>query len=209
MKQEILAKYDQAVPRYTSYPSALFFQDGIDEETVEAALASTAGKPISLYLHLPFCRSLCWYCGCHKVITKDTTKIDAYLDSLNIELKNVSQKIADRPKVAQLHFGGGSPSYLDQQQMTRCFEMIGKYFDLQSDGEYSIEGDPREMNLEHLGWLSSLGFNRLSLGVQDFNQEVQVAINRVQSAEHSLELIREAPALGFNSVSVDLIYGLP
>ncbi len=205
----LVKKHDRSGPRYTSYPASPFFTEPYDVKEVHQALAGTRGRPISLYVHLPFCSALCWYCGCHKSITRDRQRIDRYLDDLEQEILLVTRALPERTKVEQLHWGGGSPSYLDNEQMSRCFGLIQSHFDLDLEGEISIEGDPRQLTPERIHFLRRLGFNRLSLGLQDFDPRVQETINRIQPEEDTLPLIPAAREAGFKSVSVDLIYGLP
>jgi oxygen-independent coproporphyrinogen-3 oxidase len=163
--------------------------------------------PLSIYVHIPFCERLCLYCGCNVVIKKDHSAADAYIDNLSEEMDLA--EIAHHRIVTQLHWGGGTPTYLDPRQITQLFDAIKERFQLASDGEFSIEIDPRVTSMDHLRTLRSLGFNRLSVGIQDFDGIVQLAVRRIQSYEHTRELFENARQLGFESINADLIYGLP
>ena len=213
--KELISRYDKAGPRYTSYPTAVQFHDGFaTEQYVEIAQATNEDpvpRPLSLYFHLPFCSTVCYYCACNKIITNNRKHADPYLQSLHKEIK-LQGNIFDRDRtVEQLHWGGGTPTFIDHGQMTQLMQNTREHFSLHDDdeGEYSIELDPREANEETIALLRSLGFNRLSLGIQDFNPEVQKAVNRIQSKQQTLAIIDAARKEGFKSVSVDLIYGLP
>ncbi len=209
----LIRKYDKAGPRYTSYPTAVQFHEGFGEsEYREAALASNAtGKPLSLYVHIPFCDTVCFYCACNKVVTKNRRHAVPYLDHLYREIALQGALFDhDRP-VAQLHWGGGTPTFISADEMRELMRVTGEHFRLLDDdrGEYSIEVDPRETDDRTIALLRELGFNRLSLGVQDFDSAVQKAVNRVQSREITLKVMDAARREGFQSISVDLIYGLP
>lgn len=210
---ELIARYDGKGPRYTSYPTADRFGTAFTESDFRAALTcetpSSIAQTLSLYFHLPFCNTICYYCACNKIVTKDHTRADAYLDSLEQELALHSAMAGCHRKVSQLHLGGGSPTFLDSAQMHRLLAMIRRHFDLQADGEYAIEIDPRDINPEYVDMLAGLGFNRMSIGIQDFDSAVQKAVNRIQSEEGTRQIIDAARAAGFKSISVDLIYGLP
>ncbi len=212
---DLVRRYDSFGPRYTSYPTAVQFHTGFDAEAyVHAARASNAAsppRPLSLYVHIPFCSSPCFYCGCNKIITRSIERADDYLTRLGREIE-LQGELFDRVRTAeQLHFGGGTPTFLTDAQTERLLEQLGRHFSLTTDSsrEYSIEIDPRTVDLNGLERLAGLGFNRISLGVQDFDPEVQKAVNRIQSVDDTLRLITEAGRFGFVSVSVDLIYGLP
>ncbi|NPU92463.1 MAG: oxygen-independent coproporphyrinogen III oxidase [Gammaproteobacteria bacterium] len=210
---EFIRQHDVPGPRYTSYPTALqFHEEFTRQDYLDAVARSNAGrKPLSIYVHLPFCQSLCYYCACNKVITQSEDKKRQYLDYL---IKEIKQKAAefgtDRP-VFQMHWGGGTPTYYGEAELTELWYQIGRHFHLvDSDrGEYSIEIDPRTINSDKLGLLKGLGFNRISLGIQDFDPRVQQAINRVQSTEQIAELMQAARSYQYRSVNFDLIYGLP
>ena len=212
---ELIRKYDVAGPRYTSYPTAVQFTEDFTREDYArvVSLSNAAAEPtaLSMYVHLPFCHSLCYYCGCTKKITRHQRHGESYLQTLFREIE-MQGEIFDRSRpVQQLHFGGGTPTFFDDEQLTELMARLGANFGLtpDDDREYSIELDPRTVDLERLAVLKDLGFNRISLGIQDFDPEVQKAVNRIQSAEDTLALISEAHRMGYESVSVDLIYGLP
>lgn len=211
--REIITRYDGLGPRYTSYPTADRFTPDFAEpqyrEALQARAPGTLAKPLSLYFHLPFCNTVCYYCACNKVITKDRARADRYLDCLIREMEMQVALLPHRPKVWQLHFGGGTPTFLSNQQLERLMVAVNRLFDLQPAGEYSIEIDPRKVGVETVDLLARLGFNRMSVGIQDFNPAVQKAVNRIQSEEETRLVIEAARACGFRSVSVDLIYGLP
>ncbi|TVR58289.1 MAG: oxygen-independent coproporphyrinogen III oxidase [Candidatus Competibacteraceae bacterium] len=209
----LIRKYDKAGPRYTSYPTAVQFHDGFDETAYrETALASNAtGKPLSLYVHIPFCDTVCFYCACNKIVTKNRRHTVPYLDHLYREIA-LQGALFDRSRpVVQLHWGGGTPTFISAAEMRELMRVTGEHFRLLDDdrGEYSIEVDPRETDDHTIALLRELGFNRLSLGVQDFDPEVQQAVNRIQSREITLKVMDAARREGFQSISVDLIYGLP
>ena len=209
----LIRKYDKAGPRYTSYPTAVQFHEGFAAaEYRELALASNAaGKPLSLYVHIPFCDTVCFYCACNKIVTKNRRHTVPYLDHLHREIA-LQGALFDRSRpVAQLHWGGGTPTFISAAEMRELMRVTGEQFRLLDDdsGEYSIEVDPRETDDRTIALLRELGFNRLSLGVQDFDPEVQQAVNRIQSREITLKVIDAARREGFKSISVDLIYGLP
>jgi len=218
---ELIQKYAVSGPRYTSYPSANHFLHPFDEAIYRDAaqrsnrLEDGQLRPLSLYIHIPFCSSICYYCGCNKIIGKNKGQAEPYLDLLFKEFEMQAALFAvagdEQREVRQLHFGGGTPSFLTIEQMRRVWEQMHRHFKLapQSRAEYSIELDPRNLTLEQLQQLRELGFNRISIGVQDFDEKVQRAVNRVQSQEHILALMQRAKELGFKSTSVDLIYGLP
>lgn len=212
---DLIHRYDKAGPRYTSYPTAVQFHPGFaDEEYREFARLSNQHNPggaLSLYFHIPFCDTVCFYCGCNKVVTKDRSKADVYLDHVYKELALQSELFDRDRQVDQLHWGGGTPTFISHEQMTELMQTTRKYFNLHDDdtGEYSIEIDPREASPETIALLRELGFNRLSLGVQDFDPDVQKAVNRIQSEEETMTVIDAARNEGFKSISLDLIYGLP
>ncbi|CAI1888315.1 Oxygen-independent coproporphyrinogen-III oxidase [Serratia fonticola] len=204
----LIQKYNYSGPRYTSYPTALEFNQGYDEAAFQRAATRYPERPLSLYVHIPFCHKLCYFCGCNKLVTRQTHKADEYLAVLEREIIARTPLFAGR-KVSQLHWGGGTPTYLDKQQISRLVAMLRQHFDFQPEMEMSIEVDPREIELDVLDHLRAEGFNRLSMGVQDFNKEVQRLVNREQDEEFIFALIARAKALGFNSTNIDLIYGLP
>ncbi|WP_456413920.1 oxygen-independent coproporphyrinogen III oxidase [Thiolapillus sp.] len=209
----LIAKYDQSGPRYTSYPTAVQFHEGFTAEDYAAIATGTnaSGRPLSLYFHIPFCDTICFYCACNKVATKDRSKGDEYLQRLYREIALQGELFdRDRP-VEQLHWGGGTPTFISHGEMRELMRVTGEHFHLldNDEGEYSIEIDPREATAETVAVLREIGFNRMSLGVQDFDPRVQKAVNRIQSEEETLAVLNAAKAEGFRSVSIDLIYGLP
>ena len=210
--RELIASLPASGPRYTSYPTADRFHDGFRQPEYVSVLENTLSgslKPVSLYVHIPFCNVICYYCGCNKVITKDTRKADEYLTYLEKEMALLAPHLHGKHKLAQLHFGGGTPTFLSDEQLERVFAMIREHFELLPDGEYSIEIDPRKVSRESVFKLGKLGFNRMSVGIQDFDPKVQAAVNRIQTVEETREVIDAAREAGFKSISVDLIYGLP
>lgn len=212
---DLLSRYDVSGPRYTSYPTAPHFRADFDEAKYRAhAMRSNDDpipRPLSLYVHIPFCSSPCFYCGCNRVITRDHAKADAYLARLGREIALQAALFDTDRKVTQLHLGGGTPNFLDALQMAELTDQLGNAFRFAapSEREFSIEIDPRHADDAYLGALARLGFDRVSFGVQDLNPDVQAAINRIQPAKLTLAAIASARAHGFRSVSVDLIYGLP
>ncbi len=209
----LINKYDKSGPRYTSYPTAVQFHVGFDDsEYQKLSLASNIkGRPLSLYVHVPFCDTICFYCACNKIITKNRSHIVPYLEHLYLEIAMQGALFDRNRPVVQLHWGGGTPTFIGAVKMRELMGVIDENFYLLKDnsGEYSIEVDPRETDEYTIGLLRELGFNRLSIGVQDFDPVVQRAINRLQSREITLQVIDAAKREGFRSTSVDLIYGLP
>ena len=210
---ELIARYDQAGPRYTSYPTAVQFHDGFGAGDYErAARASNAtGRPLSLYFHIPFCDTVCFYCACNKIATKDRSLAQPYLDRVYQELAMQSALFDPARTVEQLHWGGGTPTFISREQMSELMAQTRRHFRLLDDdsGQYSIEIDPREADADSVRLLRGLGFNRMSLGVQDFDPRVQQAVNRIQTEARTFAVLDAARANGFKSVSIDLIYGLP
>ncbi|MEP6882782.1 MAG: oxygen-independent coproporphyrinogen III oxidase [Dokdonella sp.] len=212
---ELVARYDIRGPRYTSYPTAPQFHDRFSEEDLRAIVRSSNEDPIpralSIYVHIPFCLSPCFYCGCTRIITRDKGRADEYLRRLLREIEMTAPMFDRDRRVEQLHLGGGTPNFLDAAQMTRLLDAIGQGFNLSDDAdrEFGIEVDPRYADADTVRMLAKVGFNRLSLGIQDFDHEVQLAVNRVQSVAQTREIIEAARECGFRSVSVDLIHGLP
>ena len=209
----LIRKYDKAGPRYTSYPTAVQFHAGFGEAEYreQASASNAAGRPLSLYVHIPFCDTVCFYCACNKIVTKNRRHATPYLDHLYREIA-LQGALFDRSRpVTQLHWGGGTPTFISAAEMRELMRVTGEHFRLLGDdsGEYSIEVDPRETDDHTIARLRELGFNRLSLGVQDFDPQVQKAVNRIQSREITLKVMDAARREGFNSISVDLIYGLP
>jgi oxygen-independent coproporphyrinogen-3 oxidase len=205
---QLLSKYNTSGPRYTSYPTALEFHDDFKHDDFIHAVESSPNRELSLYVHIPFCHTLCYYCGCNKVITRHRDKADIYLDYLAQEIA-LQAPLFTEYKVKQLHWGGGTPSFLTHKQITTLVELLKEKFDFSDELEMSIEIDPREIEMDLAEHLFSLGFNRLSLGVQDLDLKVQEAINRVQSTEFIGDFIGHAKSVGFQSINIDLIYGLP
>lgn len=206
--QALIEKYNYSGPRYTSYPTALEFDEAFGFDQFVTAAGQYPARPLSLYVHIPFCHKLCYYCGCNKVITRHQHKADHYLDYLEREIRALAPRFADRT-VTQLHWGGGTPTYLTETQTRRLMSMLREHFHFAEVGEISIEVDPREIELSMLDVLRDVGFNRISLGVQDFNKSVQEAVNREQDNDFIHAMLARARALGFNSTNLDLIYGLP
>lgn len=204
-------KFNVAGPRYTSYPTALQFEVPDNDRTLRSflELRKTNAASLSLYVHIPFCFSLCWYCGCTKVITKDQDRGDVYIDYLEKEIRLVSDTLHPDSLVKQIHFGGGTPTFLTPVQLRRIGEILKRYFTISEDLEFSVEIDPRSVLPEHLETLADIGCNRVSLGIQDINEKVQKAIRRVQPIEESAYVTNLARDAGMKSVNFDLIYGLP
>jgi len=210
---QLIRRFDVNGPRYTSYPTADRFVEAFDAEAYRTWLGRrTIGgisRPLSLYVHIPFCNTICYYCACNKIITKDHGRSAKYLKYLGKELAMQAAALDGTHDVVQLHWGGGTPTFLSKDEMRRLIDLIREHFLLLPDGEYSIEVDPRKVDVETVALLGELGFNRMSVGVQDFDPAVQQAVNRIQSLEETQQVIEAARANGFKSVSVDLIYGLP
>ncbi len=211
----LIRRLSQSGPRYTSYPTADRFSEqfGCKDylQAVSHAQARGGRPPLSLYVHIPFCDTVCYYCGCNKIVTKNRDKAAIYLGYLRREIAMQGKLFAGANQVEQLHFGGGTPTYLSDAQMDDLMQHIRRWFVLADDeaGEYSIEVDPRSVSAERIHSLRRQGFNRISLGVQDFDDDVQKAVNRIQPEVATLDVIRAAREVGFRSVSIDLIYGLP
>ena len=212
---ELLTKFDVAGPRYTSYPTADRFVEAVGEPGYLQALdqrrtgPAAMALPLSLYVHIPFCESLCYYCACNKIITKHHERSAPYLRYLSKEADLHVQHIGAGQSVSQLHLGGGTPTFFSDDELSELMAMLRRNFNLVPGGEYSIEVDPRTVTAERLAHLARLGFNRLSFGVQDFDPIVQKAVHRVQPAEQVFALVEAARGIGFESINVDLIYGLP
>ena len=212
---QLLQRYDVPGPRYTSYPTAPQFSAGFGEAQLREVAAASNGdpipRPISLYLHIPFCTSPCFYCGCNRIITRDKTRGEAYLTRLYREIALASSMFDRDREVEQVHFGGGTPNFLDPEQITEVVDVLRRHFSFArgSKMDCSIELDPRFITPAEVGQLGQAGFNRASLGVQDFDPVVQEAVNRIQGVEQTLGIIQPCREHGFRSVNVDLIYGLP
>lgn len=204
----LIQKYNYSGPRYTSYPTALEFSEAFGERAFAGAVARYPGRPLSLYVHIPFCHKLCYFCGCNKIVTRQQHKADQYLDALEQEILHRAPLFAGR-RVSQLHWGGGTPTYLNKAQISRLMALLRGNFQFNDDAEISIEVDPREIELDVLDHLRAEGFSRLSMGVQDFNKEVQRLVNREQDEDFIFALIKHAREIGFTSTNIDLIYGLP
>jgi oxygen-independent coproporphyrinogen III oxidase len=210
---DLIHRYDKAGPRYTSYPTALELHEGFGDAEYRQHIAKSnaAGGPLSLYFHLPFCDTVCFFCACNKIITKNRAHAEPYLNNLVKEIEMVASLFDKNRKVNQLHWGGGTPTFLSYEQMKRLMDTTRQFFNLYDDdtGEYSIEVDPRETDDNTIAQLRELGFNRVSLGLQDFNPQVQQAVNRIQTEEQTFAVLDAARKHGFRSTNVDLIYGLP
>lgn len=211
--EDMLRRYDVAGPRYTSYPTADRFGPDFGETQYINALRSCRGgtpsAPLSLYAHIPFCESLCYYCACNKIVTKHHARARRYLDYMKLELDRVVQHLGSGRWVSQLHLGGGTPTFLNDDELAEWMDHVRSHFQLAPNGEYAVEVDPRTVTAQRLRALKDIGLNRLSFGVQDFDPDVQAAVHRVQSEEKVFALVDEARALGFESINIDLIYGLP
>jgi len=208
----LIERFGGRGPRYTSYPTADRFSPSFDPARYTQALLERAGRrraALGLYLHIPFCRTICYYCGCNKIGTRHQEKSAQYVTALQREIDLVTTLIGRGQRLSHLHFGGGTPTFMLDEEFAQLFDTIGSRFELAEDGEYSIEVDPRTVTPKRLWTLRALGLNRISLGIQDFDHEVQVAVNRVQSYEDTRALIGAGREAGFHSINVDLIYGLP
>jgi oxygen-independent coproporphyrinogen-3 oxidase len=211
VSEEFVERYNQPGPRYTSYPTAPVWSESFGPEDFETAvaLADKKASPVSLYMHLPFCESLCLFCACNVIIQKDKSVTPPYLSLLKKEVDRIARGVSKTRRVAQFHWGGGTPTYLSPEQIEDLFGYTHERFTFAGDAEIGIEVDPRVTSNAHLETLRKLGFNRLSMGIQDFKDEVQRAIHRIQPFEGTRDLIARARELGFESINVDLIYGLP
>ena len=209
--EDFLAKYNRPGPRYTSYPTAPVWNDAFGPADLEKVLeeAESARTPVSLYMHIPFCESLCLFCACNVVIQKNKAVAPPYLTTLKREMERISRSVSKNRPVVQFHWGGGTPTYLTPEQIEDLFGFTSEHFHFAPDSEIGIEVDPRVTSLDHLRTLRKLGFNRLSMGIQDFQEEVQKAVHRIQPFEMTRDLLVAARELGFDSINVDLIYGLP
>ena len=211
VSEEFLARYNRPGPRYTSYPTAPVWNDSFGPADLEKVHqeADRTGSPVSLYMHIPFCESLCLFCACNVIIQKNHEAAPPYLDTLKKEIARVARGVSRSRPVVQFHWGGGTPTYLSPAQVEDLFAFARGHFSFSPDAEIGIEVDPRVTTRAHVETLRRLGFNRLSMGIQDFHPEVQKAIHRIQPYEITRDLIASARALGFDSINVDLIYGLP
>ena len=212
VSRELLDRYNKPGPRYTSYPTVPVWSAHFGEEDYRQALRDFAAQPnanLSIYVHLPFCAERCYYCGCNATVTKKETVVDAYLDRVEREIELVTNILGTRQRVVQMHWGGGTPNFLNAAQTERLFALIEHYFDLDRTGEISLEVDPRIGSRQQLELFKALGFNRISLGVQDIDPQVQVAIGRIQPETLTRSLYAHCRELGFESVNLDIVYGLP
>jgi oxygen-independent coproporphyrinogen-3 oxidase len=209
---DLIRRYDQSGPRYTSYPTADRFVEAYTANAHAQTLAQRAVReanpPLSLYIHIPFCNTICFYCGCNKIATRDHGRSAKYLRYLEREAALTVEKMSGSRRVEQLHLGGGTPTFLSSEELTELMRALSRHFEL-GPGEYSIEIDPRTADVAKMETLAKLGFNRISVGVQDFDPEVQKAVNRIQSEEETVAVIEAARRFGMTSVNIDLIYGLP
>ncbi|HET8904814.1 MAG TPA: radical SAM protein, partial [Saccharospirillum sp.] len=210
---ELLSRYDLSGPRYTSYPTAPQFSEAFSDEALRAAISRSndSQSPLSLYFHLPFCDTLCFYCGCNKVVTNNKQRAQPYLERLDREMAMQAELFDTTRTVTQLHWGGGTPTFISNDEMTWLTEATRRHFQLLDDdsGEYSIEIHPGLVAADTMGHLRDLGFNRVSMGVQDFDPHVQKAVNRFNSLEQVDSLVRALREQQYHSISMDLIYGLP
>lgn len=210
---EVLERFDVSGPRYTSYPTADRFVEAFGEkeymQAIEQRRMGGLALPLSVYVHIPFCESLCFYCACNKIVTKHHERAAEYLEYLSREVDLYVSKMGCGQTITQLHLGGGTPTFFSDDELDALMAMLRRNFNLAPSGEYSIEVDPRTVNEARLKRLAEMGFNRLSFGVQDFDFEVQKAVHRIQPAEQVFDLVAVARSLGFESINVDLIYGLP
>ncbi|KZN32015.1 coproporphyrinogen III oxidase [Pseudoalteromonas luteoviolacea S2607] len=207
-EDSLIKKYNISGPRYTSYPTALSLTSGYDQQALSEAVKSSTSRALSLYIHIPFCHQLCYYCGCNKIITRHQSKADVYLDHLCAEIESQAA-LFKAYRVEQLHLGGGTPTFLTEAQMTRLINTIEQHFTISDQAQRSIEIDPRSLADNMLVTLRDLRFNRVSFGVQDFNDQVQAAVNRPQQIDEVLNILHQARTLGFKSINMDMIYGLP
>jgi len=209
--EEFVARYNRPGPRYTSYPTAPVWTEefGVKEYEEAIATADRKGTPVSLYMHLPFCESLCLFCACNVVIRKDKSVAPPYLEILKKEIDRVARGVSQKRQVTQFHWGGGTPTYLSPEQIEDLFAYTRGRFNFAPDAEIGIEVDPRVTSGTHMEVVRKMGFNRLSMGIQDFKEDVQKAVHRIQPYEITRDLIATARELGFDSINVDLIYGLP
>lgn len=213
--RDLINQYGQSGPRYTSYPTAAQFHDKFSwkhyQQMARKSNEDFIPAPLSLYFHLPFCSRVCFYCACNKIITKNRAHAAPYLANLSREIRMQGELFDRDRQVEQLHWGGGTPTFINHQQMRDLMNVIRQYFTLLDDdsGDYSVEIDPREVTEETIGVLRAIGFNRISIGVQDFEPEVQAAVNRIQTPEQTFSVMANARLAGFKSINLDLIYGLP
>lgn len=208
---DLIARYNKAGPRYTSYPTAVQFDPAfsVADYRREVAASNARGGPLSIYVHIPFCDTVCFYCGCNKIVTRNHNRVEPYLGRLGQEIALQAELLDTTRPVDQLHLGGGTPTFFSDAELERLMSELHAHFALHAGGEYSIEIDPRGVGAERVRNMAKMGFNRISVGVQDFDPEVQRAVNRLQSEAETLEVLNAAAAEGFRGTNVDLIYGLP
>jgi oxygen-independent coproporphyrinogen-3 oxidase len=212
---DLIKRYDMSGPRYTSYPTAVQFHEQLGEaeyrDQAQRSNEEPIPRPLSLYVHIPFCDTVCFYCACNKVVTKDRARAAPYLTRLHQEIARQGELFDRDRRVDQLHWGGGTPTFLSQGEMSALMDELRRHFSLRTDdrGDYSIEIDPRKADPPSIGFLREIGFNRISLGVQDFDPLVQKAVNRIQTREETEAVLRAAREWDYHSINVDLIYGLP
>ena len=207
---ELLEKYDGRVPRYTSYPTAPHFSERVTPEVYASWLSDLpAGAPLSLYLHVPFCDSLCWFCGCNTTVVNRPEPVARYVDLLLQEIDMVARSIGERRQVSQIHLGGGSPTILSAEQVSRVFARLRHNFDVRADAEIAVEIDPRGLSEDTIAAFAEAGLTRASIGVQDVNPKVQYAINRIQSHETTARCVELLRKHGVEKLNLDLMYGLP
>jgi len=210
---DLIKRYDISGPRYTSYPTAVQFNEVFDRQRYQdiAVATNASARPLSLYFHIPFCATVCYYCACNKIITANRKRAQPYLQALHQEIALQGALFDISRPVTQLHWGGGTPTFINDEEMIQLMQQTRRFFQLKDDdsGEYSIEIDPREVTPDKIKLLRQLGFNRMSFGVQDFDPLVQKAVNRIQSLEETWSAVDAARANGFRSINIDLIYGLP
>jgi oxygen-independent coproporphyrinogen-3 oxidase len=207
-----LKMFDKPGPRYTSYPTAPIFSSDYTDKRFEIDVIRNNHEnpaPLSLYVHIPFCDTLCYFCGCTTVVTRNRTQIDTYLKALETEVTRMAAYIDKDRKVVQMHWGGGTPSYLDPQQIAALSDLLRRHFRFAEDAEISVEIDPRELTYEHMRAFREIGVNRISVGVQDFEERVQRAVNRIQPEKMTRDVLNWSRQLGIDSINLDLIYGLP
>lgn len=212
VSRELLDRYNKPGPRYTSYPTVPVWSNNFDEEDYRQALRDFAEQPgadLTLYVHLPFCAERCYYCGCNATVTKKSGVVDAYLDRVRREIELVTATLGARRRVVQIHWGGGTPNFLNAAQTRHLFSMLADAFEVDYNGEISVEVDPRIATREQLELYRELGFTRVSLGVQDFEPQVQEAIGRIQPEVQTRAIYAACRELGFDSVNLDIVYGLP
>ena len=213
LSHEVLERYNVYGPRYTSYPTAPEWKDDFGPDDLLAACDEAERQepkaPVSLYFHIPFCESLCWFCGCNVIINRNKAVSEPYLDHLKLEIDRLAERVDRARPAVQFHWGGGTPTYLEPEQMADLYRHTAERFNIQPDGEIGLEVDPRVTTTEHVATCAELGFNRVSMGVQDFDPKVQESVHRIQSYEQTASIVEDCRRNGFTSVNIDLMYGLP